>query len=264
MQRPGETSTPGRRVVLVGASNIARSLSTIVETARLGWGEPVEILAALGHGRSFGQESSFFTRKISGIFQCGLWPALASAPARPTTALVTDIGNDILYGASVETIAGWVATCFDRLAEAGARTIVTQLPVGNLRGLSAARFLFLRTLFFPACRLSRDDVVDAANEVNRRVGELASKREIRVVPLKNAWFGFDPIHIRRRECPHAWREILGHWHDDPSTAGVARGSLGRWLYLRLLVPEHRQIFGVTQRRRQPSGRLRDGTTVALY
>ena len=123
MQRPRDTSAPGRRVVLIGASNLARGISTIVETAQLGWGEPVEILAALGHGRSFGQESSIFTRKISGIIQCGLWSALASAPARPTTALVTDIGNDILYGTSVNVIVGWVATCFDRLSEAGARTI---------------------------------------------------------------------------------------------------------------------------------------------
>ncbi len=264
MQRQRDTARPGRRVVLVGASNLARSISTIVETARLGWGEPVEILAALGHGRSFGQESSIFTRKLSGIIQCGLWPALASAPARPTTALVTDIGNDILYGASVEAIVGWVATCFDRLSEASAQTIVTELPVGNLRGLSTSRFRFLRSLLFPACRLSMEQVVDAAHELNRRIGQLAGERQIRVIPLKNTWFGFDPIHIRRRHWPLAWREILGNWHDQPVTASAARGSLPRWLYLRLLTPEHRQIFGLTQRCRQPSGKLRNGTTIALY
>ncbi len=264
MQRPRDTSAPDRRIVLIGASNLARGISTIVETAQLGWGEPVEILAALGHGRSFGQESSIFTRKISGIIQCGLWPALASATARPTTALVTDIGNDILYGTSVNVIVDWVATCFDRLLEAGARTIVTELPVGNLRGLSATRFWILRSLFFPSCRLSFGEVVDAAEELNRRVGDLAGERQIRVIPLKNTWFGFDPIHIRRRQWSFAWREILGHLHDQRAPASAARGSLRRWLYLHLLAPEHRRIFGLDQRHEQPSGKLSDGTTIALY
>ena len=264
MGRQRASEIPQRRIVLLGASNLARGISTIVETARLISGEPVEILAALGHGRSFGQESSIFTRKISGIIQCGLWPALASATARPTTALVTDIGNDILYGASVDEIVGWVATCLDRLASAGARTIVTELPTSNLQGLSPAHFWFLRTLFFPASRLSLEHVIRAARELNRRVSEIAAEREIRVIPVKTAWFGFDPIHIQRRHWAVAWSEILGHWHDQPASAAASRGSLSRWLYLHLLTPEHRRILGLSQRRRQPAGKLRDGSTIALY
>ena len=193
-----------------------------------------------------------------------MWPALASAPTRPTTALVTDIGNDILYGASVDEIEDWVATCLDRLAEVSARTVVTELPVGNLDSLSPARFRFLRTLLFPACRLSFDQVIDAAHELNRRIGALAKEREMCVIPVNNAWFGLDPIHLKLRHWSIAWGEILGHWHDESVNDREAHGSLSRWLYLRLLVPEERQIFGRTQRREQPAGRLRDGTTIALY
>ena len=257
-------ATPRRRIVLLGASNLVRGISTVVETACLGWGEPLEILAAMGHGRSYGKKSSILTRKISGIIECGLWPALASAQARPTAALVTDIGNDILYGASVDEIEDWVATCLDRLAEVSARTVVTELPVGNLNGLSPARFRFLRTLFFPESRLSFDQVTGAAHELNRRIGVLAQERKMCVFPVNNAWFGLDPIHLKLRHWSVAWGEILSHWHDVPVSDRKAHGSLSRWLYLRLLVPEERQIFGYTQRREQPAGQLRDGTTIALY
>jgi hypothetical protein len=42
------------RVVALGASNLTRGFQTIVSTARLVWGPDVEVLAALGHGRSYG------------------------------------------------------------------------------------------------------------------------------------------------------------------------------------------------------------------
>jgi FixJ family two-component response regulator len=65
-----------------------RSLSTVIETARLTWREPVEIMAAIGHGRSYGQNSVVFGRKISGIFPCALWQDLQNRPSLPTAALI--------------------------------------------------------------------------------------------------------------------------------------------------------------------------------
>ncbi|MEO8496406.1 MAG: hypothetical protein ABI614_15165, partial [Planctomycetota bacterium] len=48
---------PNRRVVLLGASNIARSLSIVFDSARNAWGNPLDIIAATGHGRSYGMSS---------------------------------------------------------------------------------------------------------------------------------------------------------------------------------------------------------------
>ena len=45
-----------RRVVALGASNLTRGLHTVVSTARTEWGPDVEVLGALGHGRSYGGE----------------------------------------------------------------------------------------------------------------------------------------------------------------------------------------------------------------
>src|SRR3990172_7889601 len=102
-----------RRVILLGASNLTRAISTVVETAWLGIGGPLEILAALGHGRSYGMNSSVLGRVLPGIVPCGLWPALALLPQAPTFALVTDIGNDLGYGVSAGQIMHWVETCLD-------------------------------------------------------------------------------------------------------------------------------------------------------
>ena len=100
--------TPTRRVILLGASNLTRSFPTVVATVRQTWPAPVEIMAAMGHGRSYGQDSSVLGKKISGIFPCALWQDLQNRPSLPTAALVTDIGNDMLYGVSPDQMLDWV------------------------------------------------------------------------------------------------------------------------------------------------------------
>jgi len=66
-------------------------------------------VAALGHGRSYGAHSKFVVRTLPGILQSGLWRHLESLSTVPTRALVTDIGNDILYGFSAEQTLAWTA-----------------------------------------------------------------------------------------------------------------------------------------------------------
>jgi hypothetical protein len=58
-------------------------------------------------------------------------------PPLPTAALITDIGNDLFYEASVERIAEWIEQCLSRLAPLCERIVVTQLPL--VRRPSAAR-----------------------------------------------------------------------------------------------------------------------------
>ena len=47
--------SPSRRVILLGASNLTRGISTVVEIAKTKWGSPLDIMSALGHGRSYGK-----------------------------------------------------------------------------------------------------------------------------------------------------------------------------------------------------------------
>src|SRR5262245_34001192 len=197
------------RVVALGASNLTRGFQTVVSTARAEWGPGVEVLAALGHGRSYGATSRLIFRSLPGILDSGLWRELESRPRVPTRGLITDVGNDILYGFSAERTLAWVEEALRRMERVTQDIVVTALPLASIRRLSRAKFLLFRSILVPSCRLSLAQVLDRAEGVNEGLGKLSSSHGVRLIRLDPAWYGFDPIHIRPSLWRRAWQEILG-------------------------------------------------------
>jgi hypothetical protein len=254
---------PGRRAILLGASNLRRDLAIVLETGCRLSGQPLEVLAACGLGRSYGMRMPFLWRELPGITECGLWQALADRPSLPTAALVTDIGNDLLYDVPVPLIAAWVEACLDQLRQTGARIVLTPLPLCNLNTLSRRRFLLFRSILFPGCRLRYATVLERAFALDRRLRSLAQSWDAVLSEHRPEWYGFDPIHIRRSRSPVAWLEILAPW-SDAAPQETSPLPLRHGLRLGRLVPECRWIFGREQHGAQPCCRRADGTTLALY
>jgi hypothetical protein len=252
------------RVVLLGASNLTRGISTVVRLAQMAFGGPLDLLAALGHGRSYGMTSRVLFRELPGIESCGLWQALSDRPPLPTAALLTDVGNDIFYGASLDEITGWVELALDRLALQRARIIMTLLPDDNAASISEWRFRLMRRMMFNRCRLGLNEVKDLIAALNQRLQAIAVRRSIHVVAQRANWYGFDPLHIRMRHWPRAWSEILDTWQNDSQKTFSPETSLSRWLYLRSLAPLERTVLRRVHRAEQPSGRLSDGSAVSYY
>ena len=188
------------------------------------------------------------------------------APKLPTTALVTDIGNDLLYGVTPDRLLEWVERCLDRLADAGAATIVTQLPVGSIERLGERRFQFFRRLFFPRSTLTLADA-QAARSRNQRAARSpsAKSRKIPVIPVSASWYGFDPIHLKRRAKRDAWPDAARRVaRRRANRSRLARRRCGRPPIWPLWRRRNGRIFGIRRRAAQPSGRFADGTTISLY
>ena len=256
--------TPARRVILLGASNLTRSFPTVVATVRQTWSEPVEIMAAMSHGRSYGQDSSVFGNKISGIFPCALWRDLQNRQPLPTAALVTDIGNDMLYGVSPNQMLDWVERCLDRLAEAGATTIVTQLPAESIERLGERRFRFFRQILFTSSTLTLADARVLVREINERLVAIGEKRQIPVISASASWYGFDPIHVKRSVMRRVWPALLAAWRAMDEPLSVTPSSLWMAAYLSALEPRDYSRFGFQRHVMQPNGHLNDGTTISIY
>ncbi len=249
---------------MLGASNVARGISVILGTAGRVWGQPLEAFVACGRGRSYGRPSRMLRRELPGITECGLWDAIQARDPLPTAALVTDIGNDLVYERSVDEIGDWVDACLSRCAALGACSLVTRLPIDNLAGLSEWKFRLVRKIFFPRCRLDLETIAERAQALDARVLQVAARWGARAISHQRQWYGFDPIHITFRQMSRAWREVLGHWSDDVSQRPLERASLRRALYLHSVFPERRKLFGFEQLTPQPAGQLGDGSTLWFY
>lgn len=248
------------RVVSLGASNLTRGFQTVVSTARAAWGPRVEVLAALGHGRSYGAHSHLLFRTLPGILDSGLWHELESRPRVATRALVTDVGNDILYGFSPEQTLAWVAEALGRLRRVTEDIVLTDLPLGSIRRLSRLKFLAFRSILVPSCRLSLPQVLERAERVNVGLAELSSAHGAKFFHLDPAWYGVDPIHVRPSLWRQAWQQILGA-QPHASSNGV---STAESLRLYLMRPERRWMFGLEQFTPQSGVALPSGGRVWLY
>jgi hypothetical protein len=260
------TGPAARRAVLLGASNLAAALPLAWATLRRRAGGPtvpIEGLAACGRGRSYGAPSRFlFARTLSGILESGLWEELARRPSLPTVALLTDVGNDLVYGRDPATVARWVEECVARLEPA--EIALSLLPEGSLTAVPERRYRAFHRLFFPLRPLRPQALLLAqVRELNERLRRLGQERGLRLIVLPPSWFGVDPIHIERRERRQAWERLL-----DFESLAAAPTPHDDSLPSRRIWPEisaHEfRLGGRVFHRRQPVLREPDGSTLALY
>ena len=251
------------RLVLLGASNLTRFGPHFLDAARAARGEPLEMLSAQGFGRSLGVHSRVLGRRLPGILQCGIWEALRAHPAEETFALLTDIGNDLLYEIPLHIITRWIEECLDRLAAHRARIVMTRLPVQNLSGLGNTRFLICRTCSHPVCQLTLAEACERAHELDARVQQLAEKYGAALVPSHVEWYGWDPIHVRRRQWKFAWKGILAGWNWSVPENPV-KTPWGRKLQFFFAAAERRWLFGRQRHHPQPCLTWPDGSTLSLY
>jgi hypothetical protein len=258
-------------VVLLGASNLKVGFPYVLSRLRGCAAGPIEVLAALGHGRSYGMWSRLlWIRQLPGIVHCGLWEELDRRPRLPTVALVTDVGNDVLYGAPVPQIAGWVGTCLERLARHQAETILGLLPMAALEKVSPFRYHLIRRILFPGRRaVPWSAMLDRARELDERLHRLGLDHGARLVEPSPSWYGIDPIHVHRSMRRQAWNQILHHPRlpREGERAGGGRLPVFGAAELRrlpLFGAAELRLGGVPLRTPQPVRRFEDGTTLALY
>lgn len=256
-----------RRAIVLGASNVAIGFPAVVASAAARWGRPLDLLAACGHGRSYGLTTRVLGRGLPSISDCALWERLRERPSAPTAALLTDVGNDLLYQAPVATILAWVESCLRRLRECDARVIVTGLPLCNLANPSPRRFLFFRTLFFPGCSLPLEQLIDSARRLDDGLASLTERYQAVRVEPQAAWYGLDPIHLRYLQADHLWPEILASWTArETSTVdgqSLRFNMIQRWR-LHRLAPASWTWQGRPRQVPQPAAALPEGVRLWLY
>jgi hypothetical protein len=240
-------------------------LPRLVRAFEAGFEGPLEVCAALGHGRSFGIWTRILHRSLPGITDCGLWPALDAhdSQADETLALITDVGNDLLYGVDAPQIAEWVEDCVTRLNRIGAQIVLTGLPMDNVEQLKAWRYYSTRALFFPRSQVTFEQMQKRARELHRRLHEIGERHGATMVGLPGEWYSLDPIHFRHLRRSAAWQTLLSAWRSFPPETPTGMASPFLWGQLARAQPILRKVFGNEQATSQPAFR-RGRVSVSLY
>lgn len=255
--------TARRRAIVLGASNVSRGLARLAAVLRTRAGGPVDLFVAAGHGRAYGVASRVWLRRLPAILGCGIWDAFEGEPREATGvpgALVTDVGNELLYGFGPDQVAGWVRACVRRLADRGCRIAITGLPLASIAGVGAVRLRLLKTVFVPGCRLTIGELQDSATRLDARLRDVAREFGAEIVEQPGAWYGFDAIHVRRRRLDDLWHAACDAWAWEPP-AKPARATVADWAALHTRAAEVRAIGRIMLHAPQPAV---DTTTLRVW
>ena len=231
MSAPAEAAPPaGARIVLLGASNLTLSFpwARAAAIAATGGG-PAEVLVAAGIGRAYGLPSRILLRERSAILDCELWENLNTAHRLrplPLYALLTDLGNDLAYGARAGDLAAALSECLARLRPLEATCVATAFPLASLERLSPLTFALLRSVLFPGHAITRPELLAEGRAFNQALRELCARTGCALAEIPPERFGPDHIHLTWRWRRRLWPELLNAWH-SPAADGSQRIWVGQ-------------------------------------
>ena len=211
-----------RHVLMFGASNLTLGWNAVISELTAFWQCPLNINVCLGMGRSWIGPSRVFWRVLPGIIECGLWNHLPSGP-QPVSVMMTDIGNDIVYGYSPGQILDSVEACVDRVRQwaPGCEIIVTRLPMASIRTLGQIRFRVMRFILFAGTTRTLSSILNDAEQVDDGLCKLATTHNLKLIESKVDWYGFDPIHILKAKRAEVFRHYFSHWNRDKTSEATS-------------------------------------------
>jgi len=245
---PGAAERPA--VVVLGASNVSRGLARLAATVRARTTGPIDLFVAAGHGRGYGVSTRVWRRRLPSILASGLWRALDRERIRAPRAVITDVGNELLYGLGVSAVAGAVREAARRLAERGAGLAITGLPLAGIAAVGAVRYRLLRTLYVPGCLLDLAAIREATRWLDEELRAIAADTGATFLEQPAEWYGFDALHVRRPQLDAFWRCICDAWRLSPASA-PPRATLADWARLGSRAAEVRTLGRGVRFTRQP-------------
>jgi hypothetical protein len=235
-------TSPGNipRIHLYGASNLWLSRGAALTAVRRRFEGPLEIGLACGPGRSYGLRAGNPLARYLPLREVEF-----PSPAPPTLAVLSDVGNDIVYSQPPDTILVWVGELAGRLESQGAEVLLTGLPLESLRALPGWLFSALRSLYYAGQKLTQGELMQRLLDLEGGLQTLARERGYLFLPTQPEWYGFDRFHLRSKSYSACWEGWLERLQPDLGFQGQPT-----WRQLWQLKP---QTYWYRGRPRQAAG-----------
>jgi len=197
--------------IFLGASNLARSfhgLKYCIE--RCIFPRPASFVHAMGPGRGYVSRGGILNAIYSPILNCGILEAARNKKIKDqlVVALITDIGNDIMYGVSSEKIINGLQYLLNSLGEFKTNIFITSIPVDLENDISELHFHIIRQIYFPKSPVKYSQTSNNIKAINKFILQ-SSNKKITVINDMKQFCGIDKIHYSIFKSQPAWSHVVG-------------------------------------------------------
>lgn len=196
--------------LLLGASNLARGYSLLNRHISKCLGDSnTEFLNALGPGRGFCARGGMFNFTYPPIQDCRILEAAEKKTNDARAVLITDIGNDLMYGISADTLIECLDSLIERMLLWNAEIFLASIHVNMKKDVSPATFFILRFIFYPGSKVTYEETDSFITKVNSYLEEKARKNEkVHLITGMESYAGLDKIHYSMLKTHLAWSQVI--------------------------------------------------------
>lgn len=192
--------------VFLGASNLARGHYALANCLKRSlYPRPVQFLFAHGPGRGYLAWGGFLRKVYSPIRSSGIFSA-ARANKCQVVALLTDIGNDIMYNVSPWDITACLEKIITQLQEFNAIILTTPIPSSLENKLNQFSFFCLRSILYPRSKVRYKEAVEGMRQINKFLKNSVSEN-LHLFSGLEEFSGSDRIHYSLWRGHLAWSRI---------------------------------------------------------
>ena len=214
--------------VLLGASNLARGYSALTRhiSKNISAGE---FLNALGPGRGYCVRGGLLNFTYSPIGECGVMKSAKVYVEHGfrMAVLLTDIGNDIMYGVPESTLIESLDTLIEKSLKMNAEVFMTSIHVDVSKDMGKTSFKLLKSIFYPNSPVTFDQADSAVKKLNHYLVEKSLQNErVHLVNGLGAFCGLDKIHYGLFKSHLAWSRIANAMLLELGVKPVGKVGLG--------------------------------------
>lgn len=193
----------------MGASNLARGYSMLTHHISSCFGKnKTEFLNALGPGRGFCARGGMFNFTYPPIQDCRILAAAEKKSCDTRVVLITDIGNDLMYGVSADTLIESLNGLIDKALQWNAEIFLTSIHVNLKKDVSQTTFFILKSFFYPGSNITYEETDLFIIKVNGYLEQKAEKNErVHLISGLGSFAGLDKIHYSLLKTHSAWEKV---------------------------------------------------------
>jgi hypothetical protein len=212
--------------VLLGASNLARAYSALTRylTKNIPQGQFVN---ALGPGRGYCARGGLLNFSYTPIGECRVMKSAEkfSQKGGNVAVLLTDIGNDIMYGVQEQVLIQCLDGLIEKSLQWNAEVFVTSIHVDVSRDMGRTSFKLLKAFFYPKSSVTFEQADSAVKKVNQYLQNKSEQnKSVHLVSGLGEYCGMDKIHFSLLRSHLAWSRIANEMLSALTVVPI--GSIG--------------------------------------